>query len=283
MNALSSNQMPPEESEQSDQQQTLDALEKRLKQLEDENTKLKATKQGLLTDLRKRKTVDVFLKGAGIQLPDQVSEDDIPDIIATSLKSIAPAPTQNEQQLASGGTPAEAMDEAIKAQFNSLRKEIDTLKQQKEQAESEARIEKERRRSEKLEKMVTEELRKVDCRRPAHLYKLEREKFRLLDDDETVVYGSEDDPRSLRDAVTRLREDEEYNVYFPGSGATGSGMTQSKTQTNYSGNNPFAVGSVNATEVARLVKDSPEKARRLMMEARMAGKLDPVMAKAISI
>lgn len=275
--------MPSEENEQGEQQQALDALEKRLKQLEDENTKLKATKQGLLGDLRKRKTVDVFLKGAGIQLPDQVSEDDIPEIIATSLRSIAPAPTQNEQPPANSGTPTEAMDDAIKAQFSSLRKEIENLKKEKESAESDARAERERRRNERLEKMVTEELRKVDCRRPAHLFKLEREKFRLLDDDETVVYGSEDDPRSLRDAVTRLREDEEYNVYFPGSGATGSGMTQSKTQASYSGNNPFAVGSVNATEVAKLVKDSPEKARRLMMEARMAGKLDPVMARAISV
>lgn len=272
--------MPSEET--GDQQQTLDALEKRLKELESENTKLKATKQGLLSDLKKKKTVDVFLKGAGIELSDQVSEDEIPNIIANSLKSIAPAPAAPKAgESGASGTPAEAVDDAIKAQFSSLRKEIDTLKQQKEQAELEARKERERRRDEKLEKMVTEELRKIDCRRPSHLFKLEREKFRLLDDDETVVYGGEDDPRSLRDAVTNLRQDEEYSVYFPGSGATGSGLTSQKTQPSYSGNNPFAIGSVNATEVAKIINDNPERARRLMMEARVAGKLDPIMAKAL--
>lgn len=268
-----------------DQQETLNALEKRLKDLEAENTKLKATKQGLLADLKKKKTIDVFLKGAGIQLDDQVLEDDIPDIIATSLKSVtataAATATTAANAAGASGTPSEAIDDAIKAQFNSLRKEIDTLKQQKEEAELDANRERERRRDEKLEKMVTEELRKTDCRRPAHLFKLEREKFRLLDDDETVVYGSEEDPRSLRDAVTNLRQDEEYSVYFPGSGATGSGLTSQKTQTSYSGNNPFATGSVNATEVAKLVAGNPERARRLMMEARVAGKLDPIMAKAL--
>lgn len=277
--------MPNEgETQQQDPTVNLEDLEKRIRLLESENTKLKSTKQGLLADLRKKKTIDTFLKGAGIELDEQVTEDDIPELIAKSLKNVAqqsaPASTAPQsQQGQAGQIPSDAMDDAIKAQFNSLRKEIDTLKSERDTAQKERDAERERRRNEKLEKMVTEELRRIECRRPAHLFKLEREQFRLLDDDETVVYGSEDDPRSLRDAVTKLREDEDYSVYFPGSGATGSGLTSQKSQPSTGGSNPFATGSVNATEAARLMKESPERGRRLMMEARVAGKLDPVLGR----
>lgn len=276
-----------DDNQQQDPAASLEDLEKRIRTLESENTKLKATKQGLLSDLKKKKTVDTFLKGAGIELDEQITEDDIPELLAKSLKSVASqtaaaSPPAQGQQGQSGQVPSEAIDDAIKAQFNSLRKEIDTLKSERDTAQKERDNERERRRNEKLEKMVTEELRRIECRRPSHLFKLEREQFRLLDDDETVVYGSEDDPRSLRDAVTKLREDDEYSVYFPGSGATGSGLTSQKSQPSTGGNNPFATGSVNATEAARLMKDNPERGRRLMMEARVSGKLDPVLGRTFS-
>jgi hypothetical protein len=46
-----------------------------------------------------------------------------------------------------------------------------------------------------------------------------------------------------------------------------------------SANNPFATGSVNATEAAKIMQDNPERARRLINEARASGKLDPVMGR----
>ena len=96
------------------------------------------------------------------------------------------------------------------------------------------------------------------------------------------MYGTEQDPVALRDAVVRLRDDEEYSPYFMGSGATGSGMSPARTAAPSYVNNPFASGSVNATKVAELMQKDPDKARRLMNEARLAGKLDPVMSRVFS-
>jgi hypothetical protein len=173
------------------------------------------------------------------------------------------------------------MNEALKAQFTSLRKELADLRKVNESLENERNQEREKRRENKLERFVTDELSKVECRRPSHLYKLLKEKFRLLDDESTVVYGSEDDPVSLRDAVSRLREDEEFSVYFAGSGATGSGMTTNRSATPSYSNNPFSKDSLNATKAAEILQKDPDKAKRLISEARIAGKLDPVLGRAL--
>jgi hypothetical protein len=246
---------------------------------ESEVVKLKATKEGLLNDLKKKKQIDAFLKVAGIELSDDIDEDAIAQRIAglrTPAEPEEPAPSPVFQ----GQAPADAMNEAVKAQFASLRKELDDLRKAKEQVEEERNHERTKRRESKLEQLVTDELAKAECRRPQHLFKLMKENFRLLEDESTVVYGSEQDPVALRDAVVRLREDEEYSPYFMGSGATGSGMTTTRSATPSYTNNPFATGSVNATKVAELMQKDPDKARRLMNEARLAGKLDSVMARA---
>jgi len=264
----------------------IQALEKRTESLESESTKLKATNQGLLKDLKKKKTVDSFLKVAGIELSDDLDEDAIAERIAGLRKKEDSDDSQSEpqaqpQQQAQGQTPADAMNEAMKAQFASLRKELTDLRKTNEQLENERNQEREKRRESKLERFVTDELSKAECRRPSHLYKLMKEKFRLLDDESTVVFGSEDDPVSLRDAVTKLRDDEEFAVYFAGSGATGSGMTTTRAATTTYSNNPFSKDSVNATKAAELLQKDPDKAKRLMNEARLAGKLDPVLGRAV--
>jgi hypothetical protein len=257
------------------------ALQKKADALESESTKLKATNQGLLKDLKKKKTVDTFLKVAGIELTDELDEDALAERIAglKAAKTEEEPPVQ--QQPPQGQIPSDAMSEAMKAQFASLRKELTDLRKTNEQLEQERNQEREKRRESKLERFVTDELSKAECRRPSHLYKLMKEKFRLLDDESTVVFGSEDDPVSLRDAVTKLRDDEEFAVYFAGSGATGSGMTTTRAATTTYSNNPFSKDSANATKAAELLQKDPDKAKRLMNEARLAGKLDPVLGRAV--
>lgn len=169
----------------------------------------------------------------------------------------------------------------MKAQFTSLRTELENLRKQNEKLEKEKNEERDKRRQNKLEGFVTDELAKVQCDRPKHVYKLLQEKFRLLDDESTVVFGSEQDPVSLRDAVNKLREDEEFAPYFRGSGATGSGVTTNRAPAPTYTNNPFSKDSANATAAARLLNDDPDKAKRLIQDARLAGKLDPVIARAL--
>lgn len=262
----------------------IQALQKKAGELENESTKLKATKEGLLKDLKKKKTIDSFLKVAGIELTEDLDEDAIADRIAALARKPEGGASESQQQLSERSqeqTPSDAMNEALKAQFTSLRKELSDLRKVNESLEQERNQEREKRRENKLERYVTDELSKVECRRPSHLYKLLKEKFRLLDDENTVVYGSEDDPVSLRDAVSRLREDEEYAVYFAGSGATGSGMTTNRSSTPSYSNNPFSKDSLNATKAAEILQKDPDKAKRLISEARIAGKLDPVLGRAL--
>ena len=279
-------------------------LESRMNSLESENAKLKATRQGLQADLKKKKAVDSFLKVAGIELSQDMTEEEIAEKIV-SLRSAqsqgddqgdqgdplnpqfpSQQPPQNAQQPPQQQQgyqqPSDAMDAAIKAQIASLKRQNEEQKKMLQQITEERDKERERRRAARLEQKVMDELSKVDCRRPNHLYKLERENFRLLDDEETVVYGSQDEPIALRDAISRLREDDEYSVYFNGSGATGSGLSPARTIAYTSSNNPFAAGSANATQAAELFNKNPDKARRLMNEARAAGKLDPVMGRAFA-
>jgi hypothetical protein len=46
-----------------------------------------------------------------------------------------------------------------------------------------------------------------------------------------------------------------------------------------SGRNPFNTDSLNRTDAAKIFQSEPEKAKRLMAEARSAGKLDSSLAK----
>ena len=261
----------------------IQALQKKAESVESESVKLKATNQGLLKDLKKKKTIDSFLKVAGIELTDDLDESDIAERISALSKASAQgsAPQGEAPAAPQGQTPSEAMDEAVKAQFASLRKELSDLRKVNESLEQERNNEREKRRENKLERFVTDELSKVECRRPSHLYKLLKEKFRLLDDESTVIFGSEEDPVSLRDAVSRLRDDEEFAVYFAGSGATGSGMTTSRANAPTYSNNPFSKDSLNATKAAEILQKDPDKAKRLIAEARLAGKLDPVLGRAL--
>jgi len=261
----------------------IEALKKQTNSIESETAKLKATNEGLIKDLKKKKSVDRFLKVAGVELNDDVDDDAIVELFKTFKAQSQPQEAQQAAPSApQGQTPSDAMDEAVKAQFTSLRKEISDLRKLNEDLEKERNAEREKRRESKLERMVTDELAKAECRRPSHLFKLMKENFRLLDDESTVVYGPEHDPIALRDAVTRFRDDEEFSVYFVGSGATGSGMTTTRGATTTYTNNPFSKDSLNVTKAAEIIQKDPDKAKRLANEARMTGKLDPVLANALS-
>lgn len=261
----------------------IEALKKQTNSIESETAKLKATNEGLIKDLKKKQSVDRFLKVAGVELNDDVDDDAIVELFKTFKAQSQPQEAQQAAPSApQGQTPSDAMDEAVKAQFTSLRKEISDLRKANEDLEKERNAEREKRRESKLERMVTDELAKAECRRPSHLFKLMKENFRLLDDESTVVYGPEHDPIALRDAVTRFRDDEEFSVYFAGSGATGSGMTTTRGATTTYTNNPFSKDTLNVTKAAEIIQKDPDKAKRLANEARMTGKLDPVLANALS-
>jgi hypothetical protein len=82
--------------------------------------------------------------------------------------------------------------------------------------------------------------------------------------------------------IETLKEDDDWAIYFEGSGATGSGagVRAGAQAGGVSSKNPFATGSANATEASRLYQENPQRAKTLMAEAQAAGKLDPILGKA---
>ena len=217
--------------------------------LEESEVKLQAlerTKVCLLTDLQKRKGVERLAKAAGIDLSSDSVEDQIADLLAARTApeppaappAAPPAPAGASGEPPVPGAPSTAVEEAMRAQLASMQKQMDKLNDKLQQTEKEKQQERKARLDEYKRSIVLQELEKAGCKRPAHVYALQGNQFRLLDDNETVVYGPEENPVNVSDAVSNLEKDDEYSIYFPGVVASGSGLPTSRSSMPVS-DNPF--------------------------------------------
>lgn len=259
--------------------------------LEESETKLQAlerTKTGLLTDLQKRKGVERLAKAAGIDLSSDNIEDQVAELfstkaapessLASAVAPVAAAAAPGEVQ--AGATPSTAVEEAMRAQLASMQKQMDKLNDKLQQTEKEKQQERKARLDEFKRSIVMQELEKAGCKRPAHVYALQGSQFRLLDDNETVVYGSEESPVNVSDAVSNLEKDDEYSIYFPGVVASGSGLPTSRSSMPVN-DNPFTKSGANATKAAEIISRDKAYAQRLVQQARARGDIDPILARAV--
>lgn len=264
---------------------TLEELQAKLKESEAKLQALERTKVGLLTDLQKRKSVERLAKAAGIDLSSENVEDRIAELLAPKAPPEAPAPAptggQPTGESSGGGTPSSAVEEAMRAQLASMQKQMDKLNEKLQQTEKEKQQERKARLDEYKKSVVVQELEKAGCKRPHHVYALQGNHFRLLDDGETVVYGPEENPVNVSDAVSNLEKDEEYSIYFPGVVASGSGLPTSRSSMPVN-DNPFMKSTANATKAAEIINRDRAYAQRLVQQARARGDLDPILAKAVN-
>ena len=272
--------MPPEATEL-----TPEELQAKLEESEAKLQALERTKVGLLTDLQKRKSVERLVKAAGIDLSSENLEDQVAELLATrATPEPAPAaqpPSQSSAEPATTGTPSSAIEEAMKAQLASMQKQMDKLNEKLQQTEKEKQQERKARLDEYKRSIVVQELEKAGCKRPQHVYALQGNQFRLLDDGETVVYGPEENPVNVADAVSNLEKDEEYSIYFPGVVASGSGLPTSRSSMPVN-DNPFTKSAANATKAAEIINRDRAYAQRLIQQARARGDLDPILGRAVS-
>jgi len=269
---------------------TLEELQALLQQkealLEETSNKVQAlerTRAGLLGDLQKRKGVERLAKAAGIDLEADDAEDRIAELL--SEKSVPPkqppAPEgKPPEQQGQGSTPSSAVEEAMRAQLASMQRQMEGLTEKLKQSEKEKQREREARLQEYKRSVVIQELEKAGCKRPAHVFALQGGNFRLLDDEQTVVYGSEENPVNVSDAISNLEKDDEYSIYFPGVVATGSGLVTSRSSAPIS-DNPFMKSTANATRASEIINRDRALAQRLVQQARARGDLDPILAKAV--
>ncbi len=242
-------------------------------------SKLEAKKEELMDEIKRTRRVSRLLEGAGISLDDDDAEAKIASALAVKPSTESPADSS------AGSAPSQqpVADPLLKSEIAKLTKQLETVQRKAEEAERREQEALKKQREDKIERLVVDHLAKSGCRRPAHVFKLKKGEFFLSDDGSTVLSGPDYDPKTLTDVVESLKEDEEWDLYFNGSGATGSGVGTRGTQTGggtvLTGRNPFCTDSINRTEAAAMFEREPEKAKRMMAEARSAGKLDPTLGK----
>ncbi|MGA1023572.1 MAG: hypothetical protein ACO3S8_02600 [Aquiluna sp.] len=268
---------------------TPEELQAKLQEAEAKVQALERARVGLMTDLQKKKSVERLAKAAGIDLSSENLEDQIADLLASRTTAEAPvaqpqtqaAPQPTTEQPQATGSPSSAVEEAMRAQLASMQKQMDKLHEKLQQTEKEKQQERKARLEEYKKSVVVQELEKAGCKRPHHVYALQGNQFRLLDDGETVVYGPEENPVNVSDAVSNLEKDDEYSIYFPGIVASGSGLPTSRSSMPVS-DNPFMKSSANATKAAEIINRDKAYAQRLVQQARARGDLDPILARAVN-
>lgn len=269
-------------------------LVKRLEELKAKNEQLSASvskltgkNEELIGENRRWARIDRMLKAIDIdpsaENADELLLEKLSEGIEQKLESAKAASQAVSNSQAPTPTPT-AADLELKGQLKALQKKLAEMERKAQEAEERERQAVEKRKRDYVELKVKEALQTAGCIQPNHFYKLRSDFFRLSDDGETVIGGPESDPRSLEDAIESFKDDQEFSMYFRGSGATGSGLA--KGQGGFGGQslkNPFRTDQLNVTEAASIFSKDPEKAKRLILEARSAGKLDPKLGQLAGI
>lgn len=269
----------------------LQEAEAKLQEAKTKTEALERAKTGLMDDLQKRKGVERLAKAVGIDLAAEDAEDRIAELLASKAGQEGAGGGDGGSGAGGGsgalgdgagagsGAPSSAVEEALKAQLSSVQKQLNDMNKKLAQTEKEKEQERQARLEEFKRSLVMSELDKAGCKRPAHVYALLGSNFRLLDDQQTVVYGSEENPVNVQDAISNLEKDDEYSIYFPGVIASGSGLPTSRSSASMN-ENPFTKSGANATKASEIIARDKTLAQRLVQQARARGDVDPILANA---
>jgi len=236
--------------------------------------KLEQKRTEALDEAKRLKRVAKMIEAAGLDPNDPDSEAALAERLIAQKSD--PAPAVDPAPPAGGSTE----DIAARDEIKRMRKQLEAMEAKAKKAEEEAEAAKNRTIADRIEREVTDALRKAGCRRPDHLYKLQKDGLRLSENG-AILAGPDWDPTTLTAFIETLKEDDDWAIYFEGSGATGSGagVRSGGAAAGVSSKNPFATGTVNATEAAKLYQENPQRAKTLMAEAQAAGKLDPTLGR----
>jgi hypothetical protein len=263
----------------------LQELERKNLGLSESVTKLTSKNSELITENRKRTRMENLLRAIDIDPADESAEDLLAQKLAAAraeAKEVGKAPEGDPAPVPGTAAPhGDASPEALemKSQLKSLQRKLTEMEKKAEQAEIREREAVEKRQRDFIELRVKEALQKAGCINPSHFFVLKGSEFKLSEDGSTIISGTDGDPRSLDDQIETYKDDSEFGMYFRGSNTTGSGMAKGNTFGGQSLKNPFRTDQRNLTDASGIIQKDPERAKRLMIEARTAGKLDPVFAK----
>ena len=267
-----------------DLQAQLDKLKSENARLTSSVSKLEAKRTEALDEAKKLKRVNKILNAAGIDTTDDDAETTLAEKLLQledqGLSTQPDADTEPAKPAKAGKT-----DPIQEAELKRLRRTVEKLAEQAEQAEREKQAALEKNRMDSIERKVVDALQKAGAANPTHAYRLMAmdSKYKVeLSEGGEVLGGPDYDPKPLSDVIAAFRDDDSFSYMFSGSGITGSGAgarNGNGAAAATTANNPFRMDTLNATEAARIYMNNPEKARRLMAEARSIGQLDPQLAK----
>lgn len=256
----------------------LEKLRQQNQNLSQSVQRLEAKRTEALDETKKLKRINKLLAAIGIDHDDEEAES----LLAEKLLNV-PAP--QEETTTEPATAELKADPIQEAELKRLRRQVQKLADDAAAAEAAKNEAIAKNRADKIERVVVEALAKAGAANPSHAYRLmtsdTRFRVDLSDDGASVIGGPDYDPKPLSDVVAAFRDDDAFSYMFAGSGISGSGIGSRANGSSASGggggtaNNPFRVDSLNVTQAALLFQNNPEKARRLMAEARSVGKLDP--------
>jgi hypothetical protein len=243
-------------------------------ELKQERARLLENKERIVTENKKLKKVKDVLQRFEIDPKDEDFDDKIE--LLTIQERQAEARTDSTTKREDKGTK-EMINPEISQQISRMQTQIENLNTALATAEKE-KADKDRKYLETVKKnKALKLLGDMGCERPEHVFLLTQDKYKL--EGEELIGGDEYDPVPIDTVFGNLRSSEEFGIYFRGSGKTGTGLQPNSQAAHASMNNPFRSDNFNGTEVGRIIKENPQKAHRLLQEARAAGKLEPALEK----
>ena len=242
--------------------------------------KLEAKRTEALDETKKLKRLHKLLNTIGIDSTDEDAESALAEKLL--VRPNPPNASQAEEVPTPAAEQGRGPDPLMEAELKRLRKQMEVLEEKARLSEEEKLAAITKNRQDRIERIVVEALQKAGATNPTHAYRLMGldSKYAVdLTEEGSVVGGPDYDPKPLSDVIAAVRDDDNFSYMFAGSGMTGAGTgIRNNTNGAASGNNPFRVDQLNVTAAATMWQNNPDKAKRLMGEARTAGKLDPKFA-----
>ena len=289
--------------EQIDQPDELQRLKARNAQLEKSLLALEDKKENILTQKKRLGRLERLISSMGIDIADEDAENEFAEqligfqqqrsgqVSTDGSNAVDPQAAPPQTDAAAAQPPAAPPHDPIRdAELKRLQRQVQKLAEDAAAAEKAKEEAIAKNRQERIERIVTEAFQKAGAANPTHAYRLMSSDSRfsvdLSEDGKSVVGGPDYAPKPLIDVINAFKEDESFQYMFQGSGITGSGVGSRNgsgaagSSSAGSANNPFRTDSLNLTEAALLFNSNPERAKRLMSEARSVGKLDTRLAEA---
>lgn len=172
----------------------------------------------------------------------------------------------------------------LTAQLNEIKEEADTSK--KENAELKAK-----KIKDDIKQTVLSALGASSagvCLSAGKLFQLNQSAFVMADDGSTVLWKDGESLKTLDDFAAASHSNPEDAIFWAGRGSSGSGTVPGRSGGGApstgggSSGNPFETGG-NGTQAAKMLKNDPRAAERLIAEARAKGKLCPVIQRMLAM